>query len=58
VIENVVYFGTDTNIHVRLDGGDLFMVRLQNARGKTVDFDVGDHVGVVISAGAAQVLRD
>ena len=30
-LENVVYFGTDTHFHVRLDGGGEFIVRQQNS---------------------------
>jgi ABC-type Fe3+/spermidine/putrescine transport system ATPase subunit len=33
VVDNVVYFGTDTHFHVRLDDGEPFIVRQQNARG-------------------------
>jgi spermidine/putrescine transport system ATP-binding protein len=58
VVENVVYFGTDTNVHIRLDGGDLFMVRQQNARGRDSGFQVGDRAGVKLAPDAAQVLRD
>jgi len=58
VVENVVYFGTDTNIHIRLDGGDLFMVRQQNARDRSCGFEVGDRAGIDLDANAAQVLRD
>ncbi len=58
VVENVVYFGTDTHIHIRLAGGEAFMVRQQNARAQSCGFSVGDAVGVEIAADAAQVLRD
>jgi len=58
VVENVVYFGTDTNIHIRLEGGDLFMVRQQNARDRSCGFEIGDRAGVKLEADAAQVLRD
>jgi spermidine/putrescine transport system ATP-binding protein len=58
-VENVVYFGTDTHIHVRLDGGnDLFIVRQQNARNADCGFETGDKAGIAISDDAAQVLRD
>ena len=58
VVENVVYFGTDTHIHVGLDGGGTFTVRQQNARTEPCGFEVGDRAGVEIAADAAQVLRD
>ncbi|ADH91389.1 spermidine/putrescine ABC transporter ATPase subunit [Ancylobacter novellus DSM 506] len=57
-VENVVYFGTDTHIHVRLDAGDIFMVRQQNRRTQSCGFEVGDRVGIEIASDAAQVLRD
>jgi len=58
VLENVVYFGTDTHFHVELDGGGEFTVRQQNTRtGGTVP-DRGSRVGIAVSGDAAQVLRD
>ncbi|MBN9071683.1 MAG: ABC transporter ATP-binding protein [Rhizobiales bacterium] len=57
-VENVVYFGTDTHIHVRLDDGERFMVRQQNSRSQSCGFEAGDAIGVQIGADAAQVLRD
>ncbi|MGE0502637.1 MAG: ABC transporter ATP-binding protein [Rhizobiaceae bacterium] len=58
MLENVVYFGTDTHFHVRLDGGETFTVREQNLRGTEADFRAGDRVGVAVGADSAQVLRD
>jgi len=57
-VENVVYFGTDTHIHVRLDQGELFTVRQQNARSQSCGFEIGDRAGIEIAADGAQVLRD
>ena len=57
-VENVVYFGTDTHIHVRLADGSAFTVRQQNARAQPRAFDVGDEAGIEIAADAAQVLGD
>jgi spermidine/putrescine transport system ATP-binding protein len=57
-IENVVYFGTDTHYHVRLDGGHAFIVRQQNARGVGTGFSEGEAAGIALEAHAAQVLRD
>jgi spermidine/putrescine transport system ATP-binding protein len=58
VVENIVYFGTDTHIHVKLDQGSTFMVRQQNSRSKSCGASVGDRVGIDIAPDAAQVLRD
>jgi len=57
-LENVVYFGTDTHYHVRLDSGAPFIVRQQNSRGAGAGFAAGDAVGVLLEQHAAQVLRD
>ncbi|MDO9307165.1 MAG: ABC transporter ATP-binding protein, partial [Mesorhizobium sp.] len=58
VIDNIVYFGTDTNIHVRLDDGGAFIVRQQNTRSAGCGFELGEHVGILIADDAAQVLKD
>jgi spermidine/putrescine transport system ATP-binding protein len=58
-VENVVYFGTDTNIHLQLDDGSSFIVRRQNSRGGSDDtVAAGQRTGIAIDAGAAQVLKD
>ncbi|CAN7767954.1 ABC transporter ATP-binding protein [Mesorhizobium sp. LjNodule214] len=57
-IETVVYFGTDTHIHVRLDGGEAFIVRQQNSRCASCGFERGDKVGISIGDDAAQLLKD
>ncbi len=58
VLETIVYFGTDTHYHVRLDNGAEFTVRQQNSRTDRVDFAQGAKVGIAVDAGAAQILRD
>jgi spermidine/putrescine transport system ATP-binding protein len=57
-LENLVYFGTDTHYHVRLENGVEFIVRMQNARSGAGEFTLGAAVGVTFDASAAQVLRD
>jgi spermidine/putrescine transport system ATP-binding protein len=57
-VENIVYFGTDTHIHLRLGDGAPFILRQQNARGADCGFAKGESVGVAIAPAAAQVLRD
>jgi spermidine/putrescine transport system ATP-binding protein len=57
-VENIVYFGTDTHIHVRLDGGEPFTVRQQNTRSAGCGFETGEKVGIQIGDDAAQVLKD
>ncbi|MDR6759784.1 spermidine/putrescine transport system ATP-binding protein [Mycoplana sp. BE70] len=58
VVENIVYFGTDTHIQVRLSEGGPFTVRQQNTRNGGCGFAKGDHVGIQIGEDAAQVLKD
>ena len=58
VLENVVYFGTDTHFHVRLASGGGFTVRQQNSRTGGVSFEKGDKINIELQANAAQVLRD
>ena len=57
-IENIVYLGTDTHFHLKLDGGERFTVRRQNTRGKAEAFGQGERVGVAIPPDAAQILKD
>jgi spermidine/putrescine transport system ATP-binding protein len=57
-LENVVYLGTDTHFHVKLDTGEPFIVRRQNARGHADRHAKGDRVGLLIPADAAQILKD
>jgi len=57
-VENIVYLGTDTHFHLRLDDGEPFIVRRQNTRGGADGFAPGGRAGIVIGGDAAQVLRD
>ena len=57
-VETIVYFGTDTQIHVRLDEGGQFTIRQQNSRSASCGFDEGDRIGIDIADDAAQVLKD
>ncbi len=57
-VESVVYFGTDTIYHLRLQGDVPFIVRQQNHEGSQVVCGEGDEVGVRIADHALQVLTD
>jgi spermidine/putrescine transport system ATP-binding protein len=57
-LETIVYFGTDTHYHLRLEDGGEFIVRQQNSRTGAVTFAAGDQAGIFIGDNAAQVLRD
>ena len=55
-VDNVVYFGTDTHVHLKLQDGAPFIVRKQNSAGGTLV--VGDTVGIGIGSKAARLIRD
>jgi spermidine/putrescine transport system ATP-binding protein len=57
-VSNVVYFGTDTHVHVGLVGSETFILRRQNAGLAHKEVAVGDHVGISIAAGAARLVQD
>lgn len=57
VLEDAVYFGTDTHFHVRLDSGELFIVREQNTRGGGELPEMGQRIAVCLGPEAAQILR-
>ena len=62
-VENVVYLGTDTHFHLRLDHGPHFTVRRQNTGAGAVTspsqaFEPGQRAGVTFAEGTARVLRD
>jgi len=58
VLENIVYFGTDTHYHIRLPDETMFVTRSQNQREDTEAFRVGQSVGVAFKPNSVQVLRD
>jgi len=57
-IENIVYFGTDTHVHLKLDDGPPFIVRQQNRREAGAVPSIGARAGVIVPDGLAQVLGD
>ncbi len=57
-VENIVYFGTDTHIHVNLSNGQPFMLRQQNAGSKKLNVQQGDLVGLAIADDTARILND
>ncbi|SNR73263.1 ABC transporter ATP-binding protein [Puniceibacterium sediminis] len=59
VLDEIVYFGTDTHYHILLDGfGTRFVLRLQNTPDEMRMMQQGDRVGVALAASAGQVLKD
>ncbi|MCA3555875.1 ABC transporter ATP-binding protein [Aestuariivirga sp.] len=57
-LDNIVYFGTDTHYYVRLDGGQTFIIRQQNAHGAGAGWAVGNAVGVALEPESARLVRD
>ena len=58
ILENIVYFGTDTHYHTRLPDETLFVTRMQNQREDTEKFRVGQPVNIVFKPNSVQMLRD
>jgi spermidine/putrescine transport system ATP-binding protein len=58
VLENIVFFGTDTHFHVKLSDGGAFIVRQQNSGRGGSTFEVGHTVGITIGDNAARILKD
>ncbi|MBI1622432.1 ABC transporter ATP-binding protein [Aquamicrobium zhengzhouense] len=56
-VENVVYLGTDTHFHIKIDDGSTFVVRQQNSADAGPSLSPGLRAGVLISSDAAQLLR-
>jgi spermidine/putrescine transport system ATP-binding protein len=56
-VERIIYLGTDLQVLVRLDAGDVLQVRMQNAARVTVP-EPGTRVGVKLEEGAARLLVD
>jgi spermidine/putrescine transport system ATP-binding protein len=52
-VTNIVFFGAGTNIHLTLNNGDGFIVRLQ---GQASGFEPGDVVAIAIDPDGAKVL--
>ncbi|MGE0237411.1 MAG: ABC transporter ATP-binding protein [Parvibaculaceae bacterium] len=57
-VTNVVFIGTDTHLHVRIDDALLFVVREQNAGSRQHRVAAGDRVGISIGDGDAQIVKD
>ncbi len=56
-VENTVYFGTDTHFYVRLDSGDPFILRNQNAAMPAGLPVKGDTVAIALPPGSVQIVR-
>ncbi|HEX7109663.1 MAG TPA: ABC transporter ATP-binding protein [Aestuariivirga sp.] len=56
-IENMVFLGTDTHVHTRLNDGTPFVVRQQNLNSDN-QLACGQQVGIQLVDGAARLLRN
>jgi spermidine/putrescine transport system ATP-binding protein len=56
VVDKLVYLGTDTHYHVRLNDGTLVLVRAQNGKGAQHAFAPGQATALTVDPGAAKVL--
>ena len=56
-VEKSVFFGTDTHVHLHLEGGAPFILRRQNT-GAMPEPDPGSAVGLALAEGALQVVGD
>jgi spermidine/putrescine transport system ATP-binding protein len=58
VLEDIVYFGTDTHYYVKLPSCETMIARVQNTRGDEAEYQKGQQVGIVLRKGAVQILRE
>ena len=56
VVNDAVYFGTDTHYYLTLDSGEEFVIRQQNQRGDRGKISSGTQVGITINEDSIQVL--
>ena len=57
-VENIVYFGTDTHLHMRLKDGAGFLLRKQNISGSALGIEMGQVAGIAFAKGAACLIKD
>jgi spermidine/putrescine transport system ATP-binding protein len=57
-VTNVVYFGTGTHYHLRIDDDSTFVVRVQSRHDSDDAFAIGDVLSVRLADNTVQVLRD
>ena len=57
-VQNIVYCGTDTHVHLTLADGARFVVRRQNRPDQVTDIPVGQTVGIRFDPNVARLLVD
>lgn len=58
VVQTIVYFGTDTHVHISLADQTKFILRKQNISGQKLGLETGQQVGLAFAPGAACLIRD
>ncbi len=58
IVTNILYSGTDSKIHIKLNSDEEFVAKIQNSGGNKRDWQSGQIVGINIQPDAAQILRD
>ncbi len=57
-VENLVYFGTDMHVHLRLGDGATLVARMLLPPGGEAGLSTADTVGVTFTPGAARLIRE
>ena len=58
VVTHVMYSGTDSQFHIKLNTDEEFVAKLQNSGDDKRDWKNGQEVGINLQSGAVQILRD
>ena len=58
VVTNIMYSGTDSHFHIKLESGEVFVAKVQNSGSTRRDWETGQAVGIHIHPGSVQILRD
>lgn len=57
-VTNVLYSGTDSKVHIKLNSDEEFIAKIMNSGNTKRDWQPGQTLGINIQPGAAQILRD
>ncbi len=57
-VVNVLYSGTDSQFHIKLDSDEAFISKVQNSGPNQRDWQIDQLVGIQFHPGAVQILRD
>lgn len=57
-VTNILYSGTDSQFHIKLDSNEDFVAKVQNSGSSRRDWQAGQALGIKIQPGAIQILRD